>query len=121
MIVWEERALIWDEPGKVIPGLDNIPSYVDHEVDVMKGWSPPEIDDDGILSLIEADEDNYALIYEGPDDFLVVGLHDCHPFVYTPDFSFYNTDGSTFQEAPSSNLKEVIRQKALEFLFNQIH
>ena len=121
MIVWEKQALIWDEPDEVIPSLNEIPSYLDHEVDVMKGWTPPEIDEDGLLSLIELDEDSYALLYEGPDDFLVVGLHDCHPFVYSPSFSFYNTDGSTFEEPPTGNLREAIRRKALEFLFNQIH
>lgn len=68
----------------------------------------------------------YAAIYGDKDKFLVVGNHQDHPFVETNSFSFDNSDGSTSEDIdfPSLNLDQVkllMKTKAIEYVFQQIH
>lgn len=68
----------------------------------------------------------WYIVYGTAETFLIVGNSDSHPFVVTPMFSFGNTDGSTEEtiDFPSLNLDQVkylLKTKAIEYIFNQIH
>ena len=70
-------------------------------------------------------EQGHAIIYESPKTFLIVGNFGSHPFVYTPEFGFVNSDGSTsgkceFDSTPDSLIKAA-QAKAVEYIFDQIH
>lgn len=72
------------------------------------------------------DEEKWAAIFESENIFLVVGNNDCHSFVITPDFSFFNSDGSTDYEGEVEvlkleNLKRFLKKRIRSYLFNQIH
>jgi hypothetical protein len=71
-------------------------------------------------------DDGYAIIFGTPNTFLIVGNFNDHPFVYTPDWTFDNSDGSTGDDVdyPSLNLdqvKHLLKIKAVEYTFDQIH
>lgn len=71
----------------------------------------------------------WAIIYGTPTSFLVTGNYGQHPFVLTPTFSFANSDGSTGDnditfDLPSINLdqvKQMLKTKTAEYIFNQRH
>lgn len=68
----------------------------------------------------------WALIYGSPTTFLVIGIFNSHPFVFTPGFTFDNSDGSTdvnFESLSISldELKDMLVNQTLDFLFDQVH
>lgn len=71
-------------------------------------------------------DDGYAIIYGDSSTFLIISNYEGHPSVFTPSFTFNNTDGSTFEDNSYfdynlNELKHFFKQKTLEYLFNQCH
>ena len=68
----------------------------------------------------------WYIVFGTSETFLIVGNSNSHPFVITPTFTLYNTDGSTDEniDLPSLNLDQVkylLKTKASEYIFDQIH
>lgn len=76
---------------------------------------------------INDDEGGWAAIYQHKttDEFMIIGNNCGHPFVVTPLFEFNNSDGSTdwinIEDLNVSEVKKLIEEKAIEYIFNQIH
>jgi hypothetical protein len=70
--------------------------------------------------------EGWAAIYGITDTFLIVGNFVDRPFVATPLFIFCNSDGSTgdnvdFLSLDFDDVKDLMKTKAIEYIFHQIH
>lgn len=71
--------------------------------------------------------ENFAIAFGTSTTFLIVGNQHSHPFVCTPKFTFDNSDGSTdidvtlFPEFTLDQVKQFLREKAIEYIFDQGH
>jgi hypothetical protein len=70
--------------------------------------------------------EGYSCFFEANSVFLIVGNFLGHPFVITPKFQFYNSDGSTDSNIDYTNINyqliiKLMKEKSLEYIFNQIH
>ncbi|CAH6419248.1 Hypothetical protein HVR_LOCUS447 [uncultured virus] len=74
----------------------------------------------------ETEPDDYLILFNVGENFLVVANVGCHPHVITPDFAVFNSDGSTGCEfgrdsVTLEDIKVILKKYAVEYVFNQIH
>ena len=108
--------------SKEISELDQIPTDNGSESALIRHYRKnPNYLDFYILN------DGFCCLAEFSNTFLIVGNFQSHPFVITPTFKFFNSDGSTSENCCNFtylNLEEIINlvtTKALEYIFDQQH
>lgn len=80
-----------------------------------------------IWKYFNAYDEGYCIIFGSNDTYLITGNKRCHPFIITPNFDFVNSDGSTFdgdldiQNMDLDAVKSLMKNKTVEYIFNQIH
>ena len=105
-------------------GEDNTPVLIKKwETEDAKLWMyiSNSVDKDGYST-----HEGYAIVYGDDENFAIIGNNNCHPFVITPKFEFYNSDGSTYENEylprySTNDVKELFQEKLKEYLFDQQH
>lgn len=71
------------------------------------------------------DGSGYAILYGDKHSFFILGVNNCHPFVMTPKFEHYNSDGSCFDmiepDISLLDLKSYACDKIVEYILDQTH
>lgn len=104
-----------------------IDTHLGKDYAMVKTWVG--INQDKTKSKIEywvTNDEGWAIIYSDTHDYLIIGNCNCHPFVSTKDFNFYNSDGSTFENTDYTlfeldDIKELVKIKIEKYIFSQIH
>jgi hypothetical protein len=114
-------ALATFRPNDYQYQLKRVPTDTGKECSMIRKWSC----ENSHLEFHVLD-DGYVIIFGTMDTFIIVGNNNSHPFVITPKFQFYNSDGSTWSDTdyPELNLTGIIlllSLKAQEYVFHQQH
>lgn len=102
--------------------LKRIETILSRECALIRKWSSA----DSKLYFYITNED-FAIVFGTPTTFLIVKNQHSHPAVLTPQFTFDNSDGSTdidvtlFPEFTLIQVKQLLREAALEYVFDQGH
>ena len=102
--------------------LERLQSCVGKKCALIREWST-----EGSQLQFYITNEDFAIAFGTATTFLIVGNNHSHPFVRTPRFTFDNSDGSTdidvtlFPEFTLAQVKQLLKEKAIEYIFDQGH